>query len=184
MNLLLRLFFTLLLSRRRSRVGLLDACATTFRVLPSDLDVLGHMTNARYFSILDLARVDFMIRSGMWPRLKARSWYPVVTSETIRFHRSLKLWERYQVLTQIIGWDEKHVFIEQRFVRDGVMVASGVIRARILKRGGGTLGTSALLEVAKVTQQSPPLPEWVVRWSEAEGGMEMARSVRKQSTYL
>ena len=123
MNLLLRLFLTFLLSPRRGHLHVLDTCVTPFRVWPNDLDVLRHMTNGRYFTILDLARVDLMIRSRVWPQIKRQGWYPVVTLETMRFHRSLELWDRYDVATRVIGWDERHVFLDQAFIRDGVQVA-------------------------------------------------------------
>ena len=171
MSLLLRLLWTLLAGRWRSCVEVLGSCVTPFRVLPNDLDVLGHMTNGRYFTILDLGRVDLMVRSGLWPKMNARGWYPVVTLETLRFHRSLALWDRYEVVTRVMGWDEKHVFLEQSFVRSGVQVALGVVRARFLKRAGGTVPVSELLTLAQVDAPAPEMPAWVVQWSAAEGGM-------------
>jgi acyl-CoA thioesterase FadM len=171
MSLLLRLFATLMFGLRRGRLHVLDTCVTPFRVWPNDLDVLRHMSNGRYFTILDLARVDLMVRSGLWPQIKALGWYPVVTLETMRFHRSLELWDRYAVVSRVIGWDDRHVMIDQGFVRDGTQVALGVVRARFLKRGGGTVAIAELLELAGVTESSPPLPEWIEQWSRAEGGM-------------
>ncbi|MGF6773538.1 acyl-CoA thioesterase FadM [Paraburkholderia sp. GAS199] len=171
MNLIVRLLFLLLTSSRRSRLHVLDTCVTPFRVWLNDLDVLMHMNNGRYFTILDLARVDLMMRSGLWRQLKAQGWYPVVTLETMRFHRSLELNDRYNVETRVIGWDEKHIFLEQGFVRDGVQVALAIVRARFLKRSGGVVTTAELMQLSDVTQDSPALPEWVARWSEADGGM-------------
>lgn len=171
MSLLIRLLLVVLTSRHRSRLHVLDTCVTPFRVWLNDLDVLLHMNNGRYFTILDLARVDLMMRSGLWRQLKTRGWYPVVTLETMRFHRSLELGNRYNVQTRVIGWDEKHIFIEQGFVRDDVQVALSVVRARFLKRSGGTVTTAELLQLAEITQPSPELPGWVAGWSAAEGGM-------------
>lgn len=121
----------------------------------------------RRLHVLDTCVTPFRV----WPRVNAQRWYPVVTLETIRFHRSLHLWERYDVTTRVIGWDEKHVFLEQGFRRDGTEVALGVVRTRFLKRGGGTVPTNELLAWIGVTQPSPDLPEWIVQWSRAEGGM-------------
>lgn len=171
MSLLLRLFATLRFGLRRGRLHVLDRCSTPFRVWPNDLDVLRHMTNGRYFTILDLARVDLMVRCGLWPQFKALGWYPVVTLETMRFHRSLELWDRYQVQTRVIGWDDKHILLEQVFVRDGVQVALAIVKARFLKRGGGTVSSAQLLALAGVDQASPPLPQWIAQWSAADGGL-------------
>jgi len=180
MGLLFRLFLTLLLGRWRTPVPPLGPCVTPFRVLPNDLDVLGHMTNGRYFSILDLARVDLMLRSGLLPKLRKNGWYPVVSLETLRFHRSLELWQRYEVVTRVICWDDKHVFIEQSFVRDGVQVAFGMVRARMLKRGG-TVAVPDLLALAGVELASPPAPQWVAQWSAAEGGMVLPGAAGKDN---
>ncbi|MGF6571298.1 Acyl-CoA thioesterase FadM [Paraburkholderia fungorum] len=171
MSLLFRLLLLIFTSRRRSRLNVLDTCITPFRVWLNDLDVLLHMNNGRYLTILDLARVDLMMRSGLWRQLNTQRWYPVVTLETIRFHRSLELGNRYDVRTRVIGWDEKHIFIEQGFVRDNVEIALAVVRARFLKRSGGIVTTAELMQLADVSQPSPVLPEWVARWSDAEGGM-------------
>jgi acyl-CoA thioesterase FadM len=149
MSLLLRLLLLLFSSRRRSRLHVLDTCVTPFRVWLNDLDALLHMNNGRYLTILDLARVDLMMRSGLWKHLKAQGWYPVVTLETIRFHCSLELGNRYDVETRVIGWDEKHIFVEQGFVRDRRVIATvgdhaasaRVARVgRALERGGGRDG--------------------------------------------
>ncbi len=48
----------------------------TFRVLPTDLDVLGHMNNGVYLSIMDLGRMDLLQRSGIWSRLFGAGIFP------------------------------------------------------------------------------------------------------------
>lgn len=170
MSLLLRLFAIVWFGLRRGSVNVLDTCSTPFRVWPNDLDVLMHMTNGRYFTVLDLGRVDLMVRCSLWPKMKANGWYPVVVLETMRFYRSLELWDRYQVRTRVIGWDDKHILLEQAFVRGEVEVAVGIIKARFLKRSGGTVSSAELLELAGINQASPQLPEWIAQWSAADGG--------------
>ena len=36
-----------------------------FRVMPTDCDLNMHMTNARYFSFMDLGRVDVMLKTAI-----------------------------------------------------------------------------------------------------------------------
>jgi acyl-CoA thioesterase FadM len=155
MNLLIRLFVLLFTAKQRSLVPVLGPCISTFRVWPNDLDVLLHMNNGRYFSILDLARVDLMARSGLWAKLKLAGWYPVVVHESMTFRRSLKVFDRYTVRTTVIGWDEKHMVME---------VALAIVKARFLKRTGGSVLTAELLRMAEVTTPSQILPERVTAW--------------------
>lgn len=166
MNMFIRLFWTLLVARFRTPVGPLGPCRTPFRVVPSDLDILLHVNNGVYLSMLDLARVDLMIRAGLWEKLNANGWYPVVASESIQFRKSLKLFERFEVETTALGWDDRSFYLLQRFERGGEIIASAVIRARFLRRSGGSVSPAELLELADYREEAPVLPEWVQRWRE------------------
>jgi YbgC/YbaW family acyl-CoA thioester hydrolase len=157
MNLLLRLWFLLFTIRHRHKVNVLGPSISNFRVLPNDLDVLRHMNNGRYFSILDLARVDLMARSGLWLRLKKAGWYPVVVEESITFRRSLRLFQTYQVHTTVIGWDDKHILMQQTFCCNDIEVAIAKVKARFLKKTGGSVPVADLLKLAGITQASPQI---------------------------
>ena len=78
MNLVFRLWWLRLRARRRGPLSVWDVARTPFRVLPTDLDLLFHMNNGKYLSILDLGRLDLLLRSGLWQALTERGWYPVV----------------------------------------------------------------------------------------------------------
>jgi acyl-CoA thioesterase FadM len=158
MNLIFRLFYLIFSASKRSKVPTLGPCRSAFRVLPNDLDILRHMNNGRYFSIMDLARVDLMARSGLWPRLNQQGWYPVVVQESMIFRKSLKLWDRYTVRTTVLGWDDKHIVMEQSFHRDEAEVAYGIVKARMLKKSGGSVSTTELMQLAGMTDSSPLSP--------------------------
>ncbi|CAN5165154.1 thioesterase family protein [soil metagenome] len=166
MNLIFRTLLHLATSRRRSPLGMHDLGTVRFRVLPTDLDILGHMNNGVYFSIMDLGRVDLMIRAGAWSRLRAAGIYPVMASETMTFRKSLQPWQLFDLETRLVGYDEKgSVFTEQRFVVDGEIYASAMTRARFLKKGGGTVSLQQLAEVMGLDAASFNPPEWVARWA-------------------
>lgn len=150
--------------RFRSPLGVWDVASTPFRVLPTDLDVYKHMNNGVYLSVLDLARIDLMQRCGLWKEFAARGWYPVVVAETISFRRSLELWERFTVETRLLGFDEKAVYVEQRFVVGGEVSARAYIRARFLRRSGGVVPVDELRAVAVEMPDDGRMPEWVLQW--------------------
>jgi acyl-CoA thioesterase FadM len=168
MNLYFRLLWLRLLSRRRPPCTVLGPCVTPFRVLPTDLDVLRHMNNGVYFSLLDLARVDLMLRAKLASKFEQLGWYTVVAAESIRFKRSLQLFQKFDVETSVFGWDEKVFAVRHRFLVGGEEVASAVIWARFLKRTGGGVAPKQVLDAAGYTGPDLPLPEWARHWSEVE----------------
>jgi len=151
---------------RRSRCELIGPCVTHFRVLPNDLDVFLHVNNGVYFTIADLARTDLLLRSDVFHRVRKNGWYPVVAGETIRFRKSLKLWQRYSISTRVVGWTEKSIFLEQTFSSSDTFIARAVIDARFLSRKGGVVTPTELLDFIGYDEESPVIPEWIENWAE------------------
>lgn len=138
--------------------------STTFRVLPTDLDVYGHMNNGRYLSISDLGRFTMMRRNGVWPKLRKRGWYPVVASSTITYRKSLNPWQRYTIESRLLGVNERDVYMEQRFVVDGAIYARLIMRARFLQKTGGHVPMDELLTLLGDTKENLEVPAWVLTW--------------------
>ena len=166
MNLIFRTILHRILSTRRSPLGVRDVGTMSLRVLPTDIDVLRHMNNGVYFSIMDIGRMDLLIRSGGWQKLSAKGYYPVMANETISFRKSLNLWKKFDLETRVVGYDAKAVYVEQRFVVGGEIYAQAMTRARFLKRSGGTVAVAELLETIGWDGEQPVLPEWVNDWAE------------------
>jgi acyl-CoA thioesterase FadM len=168
---LLRTLLHSLISRFGPRLGHYDVVNTHFRVLPTDQDILRHMNNGVYLSIMDIARFDMLHRTGVWATFVEKGWYPVVVAETISFRKSLQLWQRFTIESRILGFDAKAVYVEQRFVRpdaDGrpEIYAQGFIRGRFLKRGGGVVSIDELTEALGVAPADVTVPEWLLAWSD------------------
>lgn len=160
-----RTLLHMLRSRLRPPLHAHDVGTVRFRVVPTDLDILGHMNNGIYFSIMDLARMDLLIRSGAWKKVRARGFYPVMASETITFRKSLQPWQRFNVESRIAGYDAKAVYVEQRFVVDDEIFASAMTRARFLQKRGGVVSIAELSEVVGVDVATFAPPAWVADWS-------------------
>jgi len=90
-----RLIWLLLVVWFRKPSAALGPCKTPMRVWPNDLDIFLHMNNGAYLTIMDLARTDMMVRSGLATRILQNRWYPVVAAETIRFKKPLKLFHDF-----------------------------------------------------------------------------------------
>jgi acyl-CoA thioesterase FadM len=164
-NKLLRTWWTLLRARRRSKLGPLDVGRLALRVRLTDTDILWHINNGVYLTLADLGRFDLLIRSGLWDQFTKRGWYPVVVNATVAYRKSLKLNQRYVIETKLVGFDDISVYSEQRFTVEGEIYARLITRARFLKRSGGTVAVTEMLDVLGIDPSGLALPEWVERWA-------------------
>jgi acyl-CoA thioesterase FadM len=162
---LLRTLLMMITSRRKAPKDFREVGRVTMRVMPNDLDLLGHVNNGIYLSLMDLGRMDLMIRSGKWQQLGKVGWYPVAASVTVTYRRSLRLWQRYILETKVVGFDDRAMYVEQRFVRDNEVYVVAIMRARFLKRSGGTVTVSELGELAGIDPASMPIPGWIAAWA-------------------
>lgn len=170
-NVIWRTLLVILGARRRVRRGkTLDPNAVgsiRLTTLPTDIDILRHMNNGRYLSLFDLGRWDLLIRTGLFDAMNERGWYAVVSSETVTFRKSLELWQRFDVQSRFVGHDEKALFLEHRAVVDGEVYAKVIVRARMLRRTGGTVSHDELFGALGKPEGLPEIDEWIHDWAAA-----------------
>jgi acyl-CoA thioesterase FadM len=157
MNLFLRLLYRLVASPLGPRLGVLDVGRVTMRVWPGDLDILWHMNNGRYLTIMDLGRVDFLIRAGLLAKLRQRKWFPVVAALTITYKRPLRLWQRFEMTTRVAGWDDRWIYLSQEFHSGGKLVASALIKGTF-RSAAGAVPMAAVVELSGFEGPSPQIP--------------------------
>ncbi len=167
MNLLFRFLWLILTMRFRPRIDLFDPCTTKYIVFPTDLDVLRHVNNGKYFSMMDLARVDLMGRSGVLKKINDLGYYPVIAAGTLRFRRALTLFQKFEIRTQVIGWDSKFFYLEQTFFRQNEYIASGMVKARFMKKAGGSVDPGDLFKEMGLQVPTKPLPKHAEKWSQS-----------------
>jgi acyl-CoA thioesterase FadM len=172
-NVLWRTLLVLIRAQRRlRREGPVDPNTIgrmRLRVLPTDIDLLRHLNNGRYLSLFDLGRWDLLTRSGLAGAMKGHGWYAVVSAETITFRRSLELWQRFELETRLLGHDDRAVYLEHRAVVKGEIYARAIIRARILRRSGGTVPHDELFAAVGRPEGLPDIESWVHEWAAASG---------------
>lgn len=166
MNLIFRLLWLLLYRRPRTDMTALGPCRTPFRVYPTDLDILRHVNNGKYFSLMDIARIDMITQGGLTPHLRRLGWVPVVTAETIQLKRSLTLFQSFEIESKVIGWDEQAFVLQQEFTRAGKTIATAYVRTAFLSRTRGLVPPSDVLELLGLPTSSPVLPPNIHRWNE------------------
>jgi acyl-CoA thioesterase FadM len=164
MNLWLRLFWMLITHKLRSRATIMQSTSLFMRVLPNDLDFNGHVNNGRYFTLADIGRMDFVLRTGTAKVALKHKALPIVGDAMAKFRKDLKVFERYEMQTRVLGWDEKWVFMEHRFVRGG-RVAGVVVMRGLFRTSAGVMTPAFLLQEMGISHASPALPDWLAEWN-------------------
>jgi YbgC/YbaW family acyl-CoA thioester hydrolase len=152
-------------------MGVLDPSVTEMRVHPGDLDVLFHVNNGVYLQMADVARWNYMADLDGFRRLGERRWYPVVAASTVKYKRSLQLWDRFRITTRVLGWDERVVYMEQVFTRGDEVCATAWIAGRFLSRDGSRIPLPDVVALLgdEAPPASPELPPEVTAWARAVG---------------
>jgi Predicted thioesterase len=162
-----RLFRIRLAARRRPPLDVGTGVSIVHdRVWLTDLDELRHMNNGVYLSLLDHARLDLMLRSEVWQRVRAAKVYPVVTAQSVAYRKSLEFGQRFQIETRIAGYDERCVYIEQRLVARGEIYARAFVQGRFLRDAGGVVPIDEVGRIVGVDVTEHPAPAWLSEWAE------------------
>lgn len=158
MNLYFRLLRTLLLAFLQPRSAFREEVRIDYRVWPHDLDLNMHMNNGRYLTLMDLGRLQLMMRTGLLRHIVKNGWMPVLGAVSMRYRRPLSPFQRFTLTTRLLSWDEKWFYIEHRFLVKEEVMAVAIVRAVILGKGK-TLPTSVftnLLGIEGGPAEPPP----------------------------
>lgn len=163
MNLWLRLLWLLLTAKRRGSLSLpSEASSLEFRVWPHDLDLSLHMNNGRYLTLMDLGRIDVMVRSGLWKQVLHHKWTPIASAIVIRFRRELRPFQKFRLETRLACWNKDLVVMEQNFfivggARDGQAAARAIFKGGIYDRADKRfISIEQLMALIGVSGESPP----------------------------
>jgi len=159
---LLKTFF------RAARLPTLDphaTCVTRWRVLPGDIDAFGHMNNGRYQSLMDIARIDFLLRCDLFRGVVRNRWVAPVGQAHIHYRRSLKPFERFDLHTRIVHWDERWFYFQHDFYRARELdrpVCTAYVTTLFMGRKG-VVGTDEVVPALAGRPLVPPRPDEAAR---------------------
>ena len=98
-------------------------------VLPSDIDHLMHMNNSKYLREMDFGRIKLYFESGILETARRLGVATLVAAISIRYRRSLQLWERFSLSTKVLHWSGDAFYLEQRFInKDGFICAIAMVK--------------------------------------------------------
>jgi acyl-CoA thioesterase FadM len=138
----------------------------TFRVWPTDAD-LSLMNHASYLTIMEQGRVDFILRTGIMRLMLRHRWSALLGSITVQYRSPLRRFQRFQLRTRVVCWDDQWVFLEHQISRESRIVAGGLAKIAFLGRDGRIAPVEALRAFG-VTIASPPVAAVVRSIQEGE----------------
>ena len=139
---------TLIAAKIKSKVQLTETLTLPFRVWVTDIDV-SVMNHAAIMTVMELGRVDFMVRTNFLKLATKNNWYFPSQAISVQFYRPLKIFQKAELLTRVSFVDEKWIYTEQKIVRKGKDVAVCVVKSTI-KSGRETVPTSEILAALKI----------------------------------
>ncbi len=164
---LLRLWGEVALNRRRRDLSLLDTHVSRHTLWPQDIDPWRELNNGRTLTLYDLGRLGLWLRNGLQDVQRRMGWGDAVAGCSVRYRQRLRAFDRIEMRSRLVGWDARFVYVEQGIWRGGEC-ANHVLIRNAITGPDGMVPTQAWAGAAGIGHPSPPLPEWVAAWAEAD----------------
>lgn len=170
-----RMFKELFKFRKSPPLTILQPHISHHRIWPQDLDPWRELNNGRTLTLFDLGRIPMARRMGLDVAVRAQGWGITVAGNSTRYRRRVTLFQRLTMVSRVIGWDARFVYMEQSFWRVGAGGQAGAddCTAHMLLRSAfiskvGMVPPAQVLTALGQNVVSPPLPVWVQGWIDAD----------------
>jgi acyl-CoA thioesterase FadM len=121
------------------------------------------MNNARYVRELDFARFHFYGLTGIYSAIKSMGGGAVQGASSVRYRRTIPIFNFYKITTELIWWDEKAIYLQQKFITfDGFVRAIAMSKQNVTK-----VNVMDLMKKFEGGQKRPEQPEELRMWLEA-----------------
>jgi len=149
----------LILRNFQTSVNYDDTIRRTYRVGIFDCDGLRVMTASKYAVYMDFIRWELIARSQLYKAIVKRGLAPTLGSQKIIYRKPLKLWSKFDVVLEAVGWDEKWVYLVHNFEQNNEVKAVGVVRSLVWKRDISSVLSEIMNEIGAPLTKTPPV--WV-----------------------
>lgn len=168
MNLYFRLIWLLLrLPWIKMQSDPLAPAKLNMRVHINDLDLNMHVNNGRYLTMMDLGRLHLMAKTGLLKPMFKHKWMPVLGSAKVHFIKPLNIFNKFTMTTQVIYWDEKWIYLEQKIYKKNVLCVTALFKALFTSKRGKIPATE-LMHYLPTHTKKPLMPDHLKAWIAAE----------------
>ena len=146
MNLFFRLLYLMIVTRSWRLIPATAPLDLKFYITPFDCDLNGHMTNSRYFALMDLGRFIMMKATPLWSKMVKDFWFPLVGSVEMTFIREIKPFHTVILKTRLIDYDKKYIYLQQDFFVGEKLCATGRVKG-LFSSSAGLIATAEVLDL-------------------------------------
>lgn len=146
----------------------LETHVSTHLCWPWDIDPWRELNNGRTLTLYDLGRIPMAGRTGLHRVARARGWGLAVAGASVRYRRRVKVMDRIEMRSRLVGWDGRFVYMDQSMWVRGECTSQALIRSAVTQGARGIVPPSELAVALGMAPESPPLPDWVRAWIEAD----------------
>jgi acyl-CoA thioesterase FadM len=165
-----RMLKELWISRNATPLRMGEVHVSHHRCWPWDIDMWMELNNGRTLTLYDLGRIPMARRSGLLSVLRRRQWGLTMAGVTVRYRRRIRTFERIEMRSRALFWDDRFLYIEQSMWKaDGECANHALYRAAVTDHAG-IVAPARVAEALGVAAKSPEPPAWAKTWiaSEAE----------------
>lgn len=164
----IRMYWHRLRQRCSPALPLLGEHRSTHYCLPWDLDTWWELNNGRTLTLYDLGRIPLVRRNRLHAAVRRNGWGLAVAGATVRYRRRVRMFDRIDMRSRLLGWDARFFYIEQSMWMTGGDCASHLLVRFAATGTGGILDPGRVVAAMGQDPVSPPLPDWVRVWSDSE----------------
>ncbi|XP_031632969.1 protein THEM6-like [Contarinia nasturtii] len=179
-NYFIRCVFTVAMGRLFQSKRKITETTTIYGLCTTqDVDIfIRHMNNARYVRELDFARFHFYGLTGLYEGVRKNKGGAVQGASSVRYRKTIPIFSPYKVETKLIWWDEKAIYLEQKFI-----TFDGFVRAIAMSKQCITnCNVVELLKGFQGGEKIPDPPQELQLWLNAiEVSSEKLRKDKKSS---
>ncbi len=166
----IRIFVIILRNFRAKKQSSLAPNRTILRVWPHESEV-SFANQAAYAHYLELARWDWAMKSGVVHFMRRQKTLFAVGGLLQTFRKPLRRFQKFEVKSQIVGWDEKWIYFEQSMLSEGGLIHRAYVKL-IYRKGRTVIAPVEFLKsLGFADLPAQTVPRLVRQWVELENQM-------------
>lgn len=162
-----RLVSGLIKAKRSSKLTFNDSSVIHFYCRPWDIDMFQELNNGRALTLFDLGRFDLATRTPLMKLLKANNWGLVVAGSTVRYRKRIRMFDKIEMHTKMIGFDDRWVYLSQSMWVKGEPCSSALLRTGITSKGK-VINPQESQKMMGIENLELERSEWLERWTDSE----------------